>query len=110
MVITNNLLSGIPESLPEELFERLPLQVQGLRLERIVSRGHATPEGEWYDQSTHEWVLLVSGSAGLRFEGDDRVHILMPGDYLDIPAGCRHRVEWTHPTTDTVWLALHYPA
>lgn len=110
MVRIKNLLSGVPETLPEELFERLPLQVQDLRLERIVSRGHATPEGEWYDQPAHEWVLLISGSAGLRFEGDDRVHILMPGDYLDIPAGCRHRVEWTHPTTDTVWLALHYPA
>lgn len=103
-----NLLSAIPDHLPQELFEQLPLQPGGPVLQRIVSRGHATPAGQWYDQDTHEWVLLLSGSAGLRFEGDDQVHILRPGDYLDIPARRRHRVEWTHPVVATVWLALHY--
>jgi cupin 2 domain-containing protein len=109
MIAIDNLFRGVPDELADELVQRLPLQSSQLRLERIVSHGQATPPGQWYDQPAHEWVLLLAGSAGLRFEGDDRVHILKPGDYLDIPAHCRHRVEWTHPTVKTVWLAVHYP-
>lgn len=109
-MIGGNLYADIPGELPAELLQSLPLRSDALRIERIVSRGQATAPGQWYDQDTHEWVLLISGSAGLRFEGDDRVHILKAGDYCDIPAHCRHRVEWTHPTEDTIWLAVHYPA
>lgn len=105
-----NLFADIPTALPEELFEAIPIAAAGLRLERIVSRDHATPEGQWYDQELAEWVLLIKGMAGLRFEHEPAIHILRPGDWLEIPAHCRHRVEWTHPQQDTVWLALHYPA
>lgn len=105
-----NLYAAVPAGLPAERFESLPLSAAQPRLERIVSAGQATPAGEWYDQPEHEWVLLLRGSAGLRFEGDDRVHILKPGDWVDIPAHRRHRVEWTHPSEPTIWLAVHYPA
>ncbi len=74
----------------------------------IVSRGHTSPEGFWYDQAQDEFVLLVKGRAGLRFEGDDRVLVLEAGEYLNIPARVRHRVEWTDPDGDTVWLAVHH--
>ena len=79
-----------------------------VRLERIISTGHATPPGEWYDQDRHEWVAVLRGSAGVRFEGDTREHVLHAGDHLVIPAHQRHRVEWTDPREPTVWLAVHY--
>jgi cupin 2 domain-containing protein len=101
-----NLLAGIPADLPEELFQTL-LSTPSLRIERIVSWGHTSPEGFWYDQETHEWVLLPSGAARLLLEGDEPLD-LRPGDFVNIPAHRRHRVEWTDPTQPTVWLAIHY--
>ncbi|HEV8711522.1 MAG TPA: cupin domain-containing protein [Candidatus Binatia bacterium] len=102
-----NLLSPLPVVVPEEIFTPL-LQGERFKLERIVSAGQATPPGEWYDQETHEWVMLLSGSAGLVFEGETEVCVLRPGDYLHIPAHQRHRVEWTDAQQKTVWLAVHY--
>jgi cupin 2 domain-containing protein len=80
----------------------------GLRLERIVSTAHRTPPGEWYDQATREWVVVLRGRAGLRFADRAEITVLEVGDWVDIPAHRRHRVEWTDPTEPTVWLALHY--
>ncbi len=100
-----NLFQGIPQQLPQELFETL-LQRDGVRLERIVSLGHSTPPGEWYDQAWDEWVILLSGSATLQFEGG-KLHKLLPGDHLLIPAHSRHRVEQTDRREKSVWLALH---
>ncbi len=79
-----------------------------MRVERIVSHGHTSPPGFWYDQPRHEWVALLAGAAALRFEGDGAPVELRPGDSLTIPAGRRHRVEWTTPDEPTVWLAVHY--
>jgi cupin 2 domain-containing protein len=79
-----------------------------VRVERIVSFGHASPPGFWYDQPWHEWVVLLTGAARVLFEGDSAPVQLGPGDSLDIPAGRRHRVEWTAPDGPTVWLAVHY--
>ena len=101
-----NLLSDLPAHVPAELVQTL-LSAGPLRIERIVSLGHASPEGSWYDQDTHEWVLLVSGAARLRFEGEDAFE-LIAGSYVHIPAHRRHRVEWTQPDAPTVWLAIHY--
>lgn len=78
-------------------------------LQRIVSHGQATPPGEWYDQAEDEWVALLAGSAGLRIEGLPTPLELKPGDHLRLPAGLRHRVEWTSADPPAVWLALHYP-
>jgi cupin 2 domain-containing protein len=103
-----NLFGGIPDHLPEEMVEVL-VSTPHLKLERIISAGQATTPGQWYDQETDEWVVLLTGSAGLLFEGEAEVRVLRPGDYLLIPAHRRHRVAWTDPRQRTVWLALHFP-
>jgi cupin 2 domain-containing protein len=101
-----NLFADVPARMPDEMFQVL-WQTPHLKLERIVSRSHATPPGEWYDQDTDEWVVLLKGSAGLRVEGREETVELKPGDYLLLPAQVRHRVEWTAADEVTVWLALH---
>jgi cupin 2 domain-containing protein len=105
--VKESLFDDIPVQLSEERFDTL-CATDTIRIERIVSRGHASPEGFWYDQDHHEFVMLVRGSAGLRFEDEDQVVILKPGDYLAIDAHMKHRVEWTDPTAETIWLAVHY--
>jgi cupin 2 domain-containing protein len=103
----DNLFADLPAWLPYELVETL-VSAGGARLERIVSRGHATPPGQWYDQDANEWVTLLRGAAVLRFEDEPEPRRLAPGDWLDIAAHRRHRVEWTAPDEPTVWLALRY--
>jgi cupin 2 domain-containing protein len=103
----NNLLASLPQEVPKEIFETI-LQKAHFRLERIISLGQTTPPGEWYDQETHEWVLLLTGRAFLRFEDESELCEVTPGDALLIPAHRRHRVEWTESAQPTVWLALHY--
>jgi len=90
-----------------EIFQKLLSQSDFL-LERIISTGHATASGTWLESNRHEWVVLLSGSAALSFEGEASQIILRPGDYVTIPAHVRHRVEWTTSGEQTVWLALHY--
>jgi cupin 2 domain-containing protein len=80
----------------------------GLKIERIVSHGHASPPEFWYDQAWNEWVIVLSGSARLRFEDEPGERMLAAGDYIFIPARKRHRVEWTDPQERTVWLAVHF--
>lgn len=106
--VVTNLLAALAQRPAQEVFERL-LERDGVVLERIVSFGHATAAGSWYDQDRDEWVVLLSGAARLSFEGEHRVE-LGPGDAVLIPAHCRHRVEWTRPDCETVWLALHVVA
>ncbi len=106
MLSVNNLFKDIPGEMPDEICTRI-VQAADVRIERIVSRGQASPPGFWYDQETDEWVLLVRGSALLRFL-DGREIALAPGDHLLIPRHVRHRVERTAPEADTVWLAVHY--
>lgn len=101
-----NLLDGIPASLPEELFTTL-LEAGPVRIERIVSRGHASADGFWYDQQQTEWVLVLQGAGRLQFEGQPQPVEMQPGDWITIPARCRHRVEWTDPDAATIWLAVH---
>jgi cupin 2 domain-containing protein len=101
-----NLLHGLPDSLPAELFQGLA-GGDHVRIERILSKGQASPPGFWYDQENEEFVLLVQGRARLAVEGRG-THELGPGDYIVLPARLRHRVEWTDPDQVTVWLAVHY--
>lgn len=105
----NNLFAGIAGPRDAEQVDVL-LETPAFRLERIVSTGQATPPGRWYDQATNEWVALLRGSAGLRFEDEAEPRVLRPGDHVLIAAHRRHRVEWTDPAEVTVWLALHYDA
>jgi len=103
----NNLFSDIPTSRPKELTEVLA-EATSIRIERIVSHGHASPEGYWYDQDENEWVVVLKGRAKLLFEGDDEPLEMRPGDFVNIPAHKRHRVEWTTEAEPTVWLAVFY--
>ncbi|WP_428356555.1 cupin domain-containing protein [Methyloprofundus sp.] len=103
----SNILAGIPLQLPEELSTCL-MQQANVRIERIVSRGHASAKSEWYDQAQDEWVILMRGAATLEFAGQTELTRLQAGDYLLIPAHCRHRVEWTDPDNDSIWLAVHF--
>ena len=100
-----NLFADLPRQLPEELITTV-LEADRCRIERIVSHGHASPPGFWYDQDQHEWVLVLRGAARLRFE--DGIVAMRPGDYVNIPAHTKHRVEWTTPDEPTVWQAVHY--
>ncbi len=103
----DNIFSRIPSDMRDEISETL-LSTEDFKLERIMSSGQATPEGGWSDQDMNEWVVLLSGSAGLLFDGEEEIFIMKSGDYVHIPAHRRHRVEWTDPEQKTVWLALHY--
>lgn len=103
----NNLFSDVSLKFEEELYETV-LERETFRIERIVSHGHCSPEGFWYDQDEHEWVVLLKGSAVLRFESISETAKLNPGDYLHIDRHVRHRVDWTDPEQETVWLAIHY--
>jgi cupin 2 domain-containing protein len=106
MTRSGNLYADLPTTLPEERFDDL-LAGGRFRLVRIVSGGQATPPGAWYDQTEDEWVVLLKGAAGLLVEGEAAPRCLAPGDWLLLPAHCRHRVEWTVADQPTVWLALH---
>ena len=86
-----NLLANLPQNLPEELTTVFQ-EAHGVRIERIVSTGHKSPEGFWYDQPEHEWVMVLTGAARLQFE--DRVLEMLPGNSINIPAHQKHRVLW----------------
>jgi cupin 2 domain-containing protein len=102
-----NLLAPLPDAEASEQVATL-LTRPGLRIERIVSHGQASPPGFWYDQSEGEFVLLLAGAAELRFADEPDARLLRPGDWLDITSRRLHRVDWTDPTTPTVWLAVFY--
>ena len=101
----NNLFSNLPDSLPKELVEILA-ESKSVRIERIISTGHSSPDDFWYDQEEHEWVVVLKGEAKLLFECDDQPVLMKPGDFVSITAHRKHRVEWTTPNEPTVWLAV----
>jgi cupin 2 domain-containing protein len=102
-----NLLRDLPDARTAEIVETI-VGAPGVRIERIVSFGHASPEGFWYDQPEAEWVLLLAGAARLRFADEADARALGPGDYVHIAAHRRHRVEWTDPERATIWLAVFH--
>jgi cupin 2 domain-containing protein len=105
MSIFTNIFADIPKHAAQELFTKL-LDSPGIRIERIVSYGTSSPEGFWYDQDHDEWVIVLQGAARLALE--ESVVELKPGDFLNLPAHTKHRVEWTTPDEPTIWLAIHY--
>ncbi|MBK9785039.1 MAG: cupin [Betaproteobacteria bacterium] len=106
--MTDNLFKQLPRSTEKnEQFSEL-LKQPGLRIERIVSTGQSSPADFWYDQPGGEWVLLIQGEAKLRFADEAEARHLQAGDYLDIAAQRKHRVDWTPPGEITIWLAIHY--
>ncbi|MEO6920927.1 MAG: cupin domain-containing protein [Collimonas sp.] len=106
-VAHGNLLTNLPPDGSAEVFELLH-ERDGLKIERIISTGHASPPGFWYDNPQEEWVLLLSGSAGLTLAGTAEQHVMQAGAWLHIPARCRHRIEWTDTAQPTIWLAVHH--
>ena len=101
----NNLFEAIPDDLDEELFEVLQ-QNESVKIERIVSKGQSSPKTGWYDQAENEWVIVIKGEATLEFE--DKEVSMKEGSYINIPAHTKHKVNWTNPELETVWLAVHY--
>ena len=101
-----NIFSSLPDKLEHESFEEL-LRHENIKIERIVSQGHASPENGWYDQKENEWIIVLEGSGSILFESGVEVN-LKKGDYLNIPAHTRHKVIWTDPNGITIWLAIHY--
>jgi cupin 2 domain-containing protein len=102
-----NLFANVPSSLPDEEVIEL-LSAENVRIERVVSMGQANPPGRWHDQDWAEWVVVLTGSARLLFEGEREPRLMKPGDFVNIPPHVRHRVEWTDLTVPTAWLAVHY--
>jgi len=105
-MLSGNLFSELPDDIPEEIFQTL-IQSDHVKIERIVSHGHTSPEDFWYDQAQNEWVLLLQGHARIGF-ADGRKVELHSGDYLNIPAHIKHRVEYTHEEQISVWLVVFY--
>lgn len=102
-----NLLRDIPTDLTTEHSNPIcELGNESVRIERIISHGHASPKGFWYDQDEDEWVLLLEGKAQLTIDGRDEPIVLTPGDSVLLPAHCRHRIDWTLPDHLTIWLAV----
>ncbi len=102
-----NLLSPEPSARDAEVTKTL-VTGKGVRMERIVSRGQASPAGFWYDQAEAEWVTVLAGTTRIKIADQADEITLVPGDTLLLPAHCRHRVEWTDPDQPTVWLALFF--
>ena len=103
--MNTSLFSDLTQQVPDDLITTL-LDAGTVRIERIVSHGHKSPDGFWYDQDQHEWVVVLLGAAQLRFE--DGTIELKAGDFVNIPAHKKHRIEWTTLDDPTVWLAVHY--
>jgi cupin 2 domain-containing protein len=101
-----NLLSGVPLAIDEEVVRELMVS-DSVRIEQIISMGQVTPENQWYDQSENEWVLVIKGAGILTFDNGEELK-LSPGDYVNIPAHKKHRVSWTQPDVETIWLAIFY--
>ena len=102
----HNIFDSIPDNLDAEIFDRL-VDGDGIHIERIISKGHSSPESGWYDQDKNEWLIVLKGEAILLFADESSVN-LKTGDFIDIPAHKKHRVKWTDPGTETIWLAVHY--
>jgi len=102
----DNIFDNMPSDLTSEAFSNL-LKTDAIKIERIISKGHKSPESGWYNQQQNEWLMLIKGRAVLTFE-DQSERKLEAGDYLNIPAHQKHKVSWTDPNIETVWLTVHY--
>lgn len=104
--MSTNLFADLPTApTTAEIFTTLAGR-GNTRIERIISTGQASPAGFWYDQPEDEWVAVLQGEAGLWLAGEPAPRHLRPGDWVYLPARCRHRVEWTQADPPTVWLAV----
>lgn len=102
----NNIFEAIPTNISDEIFETL-IDSKKVKIERIISKGHTSPDSGWYDQDKNEWLIVLKGEAVLLLADESSVS-LKAGDYINITAHQKHKVEWTDPDTETIWLAIHY--
>jgi len=101
-----NIFESIPEEFDDELFDLL-IQHGDVKIERIVSKGHISPKTGWHDQDRNEWVIVLKGEATILLENGKEMNLKV-GNHLNIPAHTKHKVTWTKPKMETVWLAVHY--
>ncbi len=90
-----SLLANLPADLSQEFFKEI-INTGHIRIEQIVSKGHTSPEQGWYDQDENEWVVVLKGSGELTFDSGEKVK-LTAGDYINIEAHKKHRVNRTDP-------------
>jgi len=103
---TSNIFKNIPKPAEDEFFQNI-IKNEKLKIQRIVSHGHSSPKSGWYEAPDEEWIVLLDGEAILKFIDGKEVR-LKSGDYLNIPAKSQHKVDWTKPDYDTIWLVVHY--
>ena len=101
-----NIFESIPDNLDEEVFQII-VQSKNVKIERIISKGHTSPESGWYDQERNEWVIVLKGEAIISFENGKEINLKV-GSHINIQAHKKHKVRWTNPKTETIWLAIHY--
>ena len=102
----NNIFAAIPDNLDDEVVDII-VQNEKTKIERIISRGQTSPATGWFDQEKDEWVLVLKGEAIISFDNGKAIN-LKAGDHINISAHTKHKVKWTDPETETVWLAVHY--
>jgi cupin 2 domain-containing protein len=101
-----NIFESIPQNLEQEVFEAI-IQHENVKIERSISKGQASPGTDWYNEKYNEWVMVLKGEAIITFEQGEPMRMKV-GDYLNIPAHQKYRVDWTDPNTETIWLAVMY--
>lgn len=103
----DNILSNLPVQIHDEITDVL-VNSENIRIERILSKGQSSPAEFWYDQDEHEWVIVLQGEAILEWQDERSDYKMKTGDFVNIPAHCKHRVKWTDPDKITIWLAVFY--
>jgi cupin 2 domain-containing protein len=104
--MNNNIFDNIPEMIDAEIIDTL-VAGENVKIERIISKGQSSPGSGWYDQAENEWVLVIKGAAILEF-ADGSTQRMKAGDHIYIEPHEKHRVQWTDPDTETIWLAVFY--
>ncbi|MFT6987098.1 MAG: cupin 2 domain-containing protein [Psychromonas sp.] len=102
----SNIFAAIPKDLSTEQYDNI-VESENVKIERIISKGHSLPESGWYEQASSEWVMVLKGGATIAFEDESSV-TLKAGDYFEIVPFRKHKVTWSDPDVETVWLAVHY--
>ena len=102
-----NIFDGVPDEIREEIILEI-ISSENIRIERIISKGQSSPENFWYDQNENEWVIVLRGKAKLQFFDSNHPVELKEGDYINIPSHNKHRIVWTDPDNETIWLAVFY--